>query len=140
MSASIGNDSSLRDVLRMARPTPKDNERRALFGWLTDKETEKWAPATKDDLPGQVQSLIAYRQADTAEAQALILADLSVRWDLLADSAKGPLVWKAIARQMGPQALRMNLNTLLRHEVFGDGRTDGSGTNGRWIPYSEVFG
>jgi len=24
----------------------------------------------------------------------------------------------AIARQMGPQALRMNLNTLLRHDVF----------------------
>jgi len=36
------------------------------------------------------------------------------------------LVWKAIARQMGPQALRMNLNTLLRHEVFfaGNGKVD----------------
>jgi 60 kDa SS-A/Ro ribonucleoprotein len=43
---------------------------------------------------------------------------------LLADAAKGPLVWKAIARQMGPQALRMNLNTLLRHEVFGNGKRD----------------
>ena len=56
LSASIGNDPSLRDVLRMARPTPKDNERRALFGWLTDKETEKWAPATEaargDESPG----------------------------------------------------------------------------------------
>jgi 60 kDa SS-A/Ro ribonucleoprotein len=124
LSASIGHDPSLRDVLRLARPTPKDNERRALFGWLTDKEVEKWAPATETDLPEQVQALIAYRQADSAEAQALILGGLSVRWDLLADAAKGPLVWKAIARQMGPQALRMNLNTLVRHEVFGHGRTD----------------
>jgi len=124
LSASIGNDPSLRDILRMARPTPKDNARRALFGWLTDKETEKWAPATEADLPAQVQGLIAYRQADTAEAQALILGDLSVRWDLLADAAKGPLVWKAIARQMGPQALRMNLNTLLRHEALGNGKAD----------------
>jgi 60 kDa SS-A/Ro ribonucleoprotein len=33
---------------------------------------------------------------------------------------RGPLVWKAIARQMGPQALRMNLNTLARHEVLAD--------------------
>jgi len=33
-------------------------------------------------------------------------------------------VWKAIARQMGPQALQMNLNTLLRHGVLGDGRND----------------
>jgi len=124
LSASIGHDPSLRDILRMARPTPKDNARRALFGWLTDKEIEKWAPATEADLPAQVQGLIAYRQADTAAAQALILGDLSVRWDLLADAAKGPLVWKAIARQMGPQALRMNLNTLLRHEALGNGKAD----------------
>ncbi|TVS21163.1 MAG: TROVE domain-containing protein [Planctomycetaceae bacterium] len=126
LSASIGSNPSLRDVLRMARPTPKDNARRALFGWLTDKQTDNWAPATEADLPEQVQGLIAYRQAETVEAQASIVADLSVRWDLLADAAKGPLVWKAIARQMGPQALRMNLNTLLRHEVFsaGNGRVD----------------
>ena len=120
LSASIGNDPSLRDVLRMARPTPKDNERRALFGWLTDKETDKWAPATEADLPAQVQNLIAYRNADTVETQTLVAGDLQVRWDLLADAARGPLVWKAIARQMGPQALRMNLNTLLRHEVLAD--------------------
>jgi 60 kDa SS-A/Ro ribonucleoprotein len=124
LSASIGNDPSLRDVLRMARPMPKDNARRALFGWLTEKETDKWAPATAADLPAQVQALIAYRQSDSAEAQALIAGDLSVRWDLLADAAKGPLVWKAIARQMGPQALRMNLNTLLRHQVLGNGKAD----------------
>lgn len=122
VSASIGNDPSLRDVLRMARPTPKDNERRALYGWLTDKESAKWAPATEVDLPTQVQALIAYRQADSAEMQALILGDLSVRWDLLADAANGPIVWKGIARQMEPQALRMNLNTLLRHEVFRNGQ------------------
>lgn len=126
LSASIGNDPSLRDVLRMARPKPKDDVRRALFGWLTDKEVDKWAPATESHLPTQVQALAAYRRAESAEAQALILGDLSVRWDLLADAARGPLVWKAIARQMGPQALRMNLNTLLRHEVFrtGNGSPD----------------
>ena len=121
LSSSIGNDPSLRDVLRMARPTPKDNARRALFGWLTDKEVDKWAPATEADLPNEVQSLKAFRAAETEEAQALIAGDLQVRWDLLADATKGPIVWKAIARQMGPQALRMNLNTLLRHDVFKNG-------------------
>ncbi len=126
LSASIGDKPSLRDVLRLARPTPKDNARRALFGWLTDKEVQKWAPATEADLPEQVQGLIAYRKAETAEAQVSILGGLSVRWDLLADAAKSPLVWKAIARQMGPQALRMNLNTLVRHEVFSDGKKDRS--------------
>jgi 60 kDa SS-A/Ro ribonucleoprotein len=57
LSASIGSDPSLRDVLRLARPTPKDNGRRALFGWLTGKKTDKWTPATEADLPEQVQSL-----------------------------------------------------------------------------------
>jgi 60 kDa SS-A/Ro ribonucleoprotein len=121
LSASIGNDPSLRDVLRLARPTPLDDQRRALFGWLTDKPVEKWAPATENDLPELVQRLAAYRQAETPELQAGILARLNVRWDLLADAARGALVWKAIARQMGPQALRMNLNTLARHAVLQDG-------------------
>ena len=117
--ASIGNDPSLRDILRMARPTPKDNARRAMFGWLTDKSIEKWAPATEADLPVEVQSLIAYRNSESEEAQALIAGGLdNVRWDLLSDAAKGPKVWTALARKMGPQALRMNLNTLLRHDVL----------------------
>jgi 60 kDa SS-A/Ro ribonucleoprotein len=120
LSASIGHDPSLRDVLRLARPTPPDNARRAFFGWLTDKPAEKWAPATPEDLPGQVRALQAFRQAATEEEQVAILKEQRFRWDLLADSAKGPKVWTAIARQMGTQALRMNLNTLLRHEVFQD--------------------
>ncbi len=120
LSASIGHDPSLRDVLRLARPTPRDNARRALFGWLTAKEVAKWAPASEADLPEEVRKLIAYRGAGTAQKQAELAAGLPVRWDLLADAALGPAVWKAIARQMGPQALRMNLNTLLRHEVLND--------------------
>ena len=119
LSASIGNDPSLRDILRMARPTPKDNARRAMFGWLTDKSIDKWAPATEADLPVEVQALIAYRNSESEEAQALIAGGLdNVRWDLLSDAAKGPKVWAALARKMGPQALRMNLNTLLRHDVL----------------------
>ena len=125
LSASIGSDPSLRDILRLARPTPKDNQRRAFFGWLTDQEVEKWAPASSLDLPKQVQALIAFRQAQTAKAQVEILNDIaeqnfSVRWDLLAGSVLDSEVWKLIARQMGPQALRMNLNTLQRHGVLQD--------------------
>ena len=120
LSASIGHDPSLRDILRLARPTPVDNQRRALFGWLTGKEVAKWAPAVEADLPDQVRHLITYRQSESADAQVAILSHLHARWDLLADSAQGPATWTAIARNMGPQALRMNLNTLLRHGVFTD--------------------
>jgi hypothetical protein len=79
----------------------------------------RWATATEADLPVEVQSLIAYRNAESEEAQALIAGGLDkIRWDLLAYAAKGPKVWATLARKMGPQALRMNLNTLLLHGVF----------------------
>ena len=129
LSASIGHDPSLRDILRLARPTPVDNRRRALFGWLTDHEQSKWAPATEADLPEQVQLLIAFRRAETAAQQIALLQRspgdqarpvLQARWDLLADTAKGARVWAAMAQTMGPQALRMNLNTLQRQGVFED--------------------
>jgi 60 kDa SS-A/Ro ribonucleoprotein len=120
LAASIGNNPSLRDVLRLARPTPPDNGRRALFGWLTDKPVEKWAPATAADLPPEARALDAYRKAASVEEQVQVLSHAQFRWDLLADAACGPLVWKFIALHMGPQALRMNLNTLLRHGIFDD--------------------
>src|SRR5262245_30238314 len=63
LSASVGNDPSLRDVLRLARPTPLDDARRALFGWLTGKPPEGWAPASRADLPQEVRDLEAYRSA-----------------------------------------------------------------------------
>ncbi len=120
LHAAIGQDPSLRDVFRLARPTPPDNTRRALYGWLTDKPIENWGPANPADLPVEVQALIAFRQATSEEEQLAVLAEHRFRWDLLADSARGPNVWKAMARQMGPQALRMNLNTLARHGVLDD--------------------
>lgn len=118
LNTSIGNDPSLRDVLRLARPTPPDDARRALYGWLTDKPVDKWAPATEADLPAEVRALAAYRRAATPTEQIALLATFRARWDLLADAALSADVWAVIARQMGPQALRMNLNTLVRHGVF----------------------
>lgn len=120
LSASIGHDPSLRDVLRMARPKPADDARRALYGWLAERPVERWAPATAEDLPEAVRLLDAYRKAETAGEQVALVKRMKVRWDLLADAAKGREVWAAIAKSMGPQALRMNLNTLARHGVFSE--------------------
>jgi 60 kDa SS-A/Ro ribonucleoprotein len=62
--------------------------------------------------------LASYRASQSADEQVELVGRLQARWDLLADAAVGPRVWSAIARQMGPQALRMNLNTLVRQQVF----------------------
>src|SRR5262249_14394724 len=73
LAASIGNDRSLGDVMRMARRTRADDSRRALFGWLTDRPAEKWAPASPEDLPEEVRTLQAYRRAETEEEQVALL-------------------------------------------------------------------
>ncbi|MFN5852767.1 MAG: vWA domain-containing protein, partial [Pirellulaceae bacterium] len=113
-------------ILRMARPTPKDNQRRALFGWLAGRDVERWAPAKESDLPQEVQGLMAFRRAKSEQEQLEAMDRLvGIRWDLLADSARGPKVWARIAETMGPQALRMNLNTLTRHGVFEQSSTSG---------------
>lgn len=114
INGSIGTNPSLRDVLRMARPVPVDKERNTLFSWIVGKDVTEYHP------PMDLLQILRYWQSDTAEEQADIIAECRVRWDLLADAAKGPVAWKAIARQMGHQALRMNLNTLMRHGVFDD--------------------
>ena len=132
LAASVGNDPSLRDVLRLARPTPADNARRALFGWLAGRPVEKWEPAILSDLPAEVGALVAFRVAETEAEQVALLERNNFRWDLLADAARGPAVWKAIARQMGRQALRMNLNTLLRHGVFMSNRPKKGARRARW--------
>src|SRR5258705_12393561 len=76
LSASIGSDPSLRDILRLARPTPPDNARRALFGWLTEKDVARWAPATAADLPEQARLLAAFPPAQPAEQQVALLEKL----------------------------------------------------------------
>lgn len=118
----VSKPIELADVLGLARPVPADNVRRALFGWLTDSSESYWKPATRADLPRVIHLLEDYRRAsdpDVQAAQVEAMAGTYVRWDLLAGDARGPKVWKAIARHMmGPQALRMNLNTLHRQGVF----------------------
>jgi 60 kDa SS-A/Ro ribonucleoprotein len=73
LSASIGNHPSLRDVLRLARPTPADNARRALFGFLTGRPAQAWAPAAAEDLPAEAVALVAFRQAQTEDEQVALL-------------------------------------------------------------------
>ncbi len=63
----------------MARPTPKDDDRRALFGWLTDKDIEKWTPATASRLAGRSPGADRLPQLGKRRDSALIAGGIGRR-------------------------------------------------------------
>ncbi len=104
---SLGSDPSMADVIKLARPAPSDAARRALYGWMIGKEV---APA---DLPPLVQAFEAYKKGETA-----ILPD--VPFEMLTALPLSGAAWKQLAKGMSWTQLRMNLNTLARHDVLAD--------------------
>lgn len=109
LNASVGNQSSLADILKMVHPRPADAGREALYGWLIGKSVEE------SRLPPVVQAFEAFKRGEGEMPNV----DFRLLTGLPLDSAQ----WKAIALQAPWQMTRMNLNTFARHGVF-DGETD----------------
>lgn len=107
LSAAIGAQPSLADVIRMVHPKPQDAEREALYAWLIGK------PCKAEALPEVVRQFEAFKLQPT-EA----VPDLPFQY--LTALPLAPEHWKVIARRSSWQATRMNLNTFLRHGVFAD--------------------
>lgn len=107
LRASVGNDPSLADVIKMVHPTPVDAERRALYGYLVGR------PHDYEALPSLVKDYEAFKAGRTKEVP-------KVPFQLLTALALGTEAWKQIARDAGWQMTRMNLNTFARHGVLKD--------------------
>lgn len=109
--ASVGNDPSLADILRMVHPTPSTPSRAALYGYLVGKPHDIGA------LPELVLHYEAFKgnpsmfgENDLPEVPMEMLTSLPLEWSH----------WKALALKASWQTLRMNLNTFARHGVLGD--------------------
>lgn len=124
LSASVGNEPSLADVIRLAHPRPQTDEQRAFFGWLLgstvvhDAETLEEIPEGKrrasvleSALPLEVRQLVSFRRNPRGELP-------QVPFMLLTSLELGVDGWAAVARRATWQQLRMNLNTFARHGVF----------------------
>ncbi|WP_130620809.1 TROVE domain-containing protein [Dyella amyloliquefaciens] len=107
MSAAIGEQPSLADVIRMVHPQPQDAEREALYAWLIGK------PCAVDKLPAIVCEYEAFKADPSGD-----VPDLPFQY-LTAMPLSGTH-WKAVASRSSWQATRMNLNTFLRKGVFED--------------------
>ncbi len=105
LSANIGNQPSLADVLKMTHPKPKNANQDAFFAYILGKKYEL------EQLPTKVQALEKFRQGLTQD-----VPDLPMQ--LLTNLSLSAQQWAEIAKNGGWQMLRMNLNTFARHGVF----------------------
>jgi len=105
LQAAVGNQPSLADVVKMVHPKPADAWREAFFAWLIGKPTDATV------LPPLTRALLAFRSGASSE-----LPD--VPFQLLGNETLSAAQWAELSGRMGWQALRMNLNTLLRHGAF----------------------
>ena len=109
---SVGNEPSLKDVIKMVHPKPSNDTREALYAYLIDKEVKN--PGA---LPEVVRSFEAFKKAQkgnrtipTVNFQMLTALDLSEK------------EWIEVSKNLNWHALRMNLNTLERHGVLKDSK------------------
>jgi 60 kDa SS-A/Ro ribonucleoprotein len=107
LRASVGNEPSLADVIKMVHPTPTDASRRALYGWLVGR------PYDPQALPAIVKEFEALKAGTTAEIP-------DVPFQLLTSLPLDASAWRQIARNARWQMTRMNLATFARHGVFED--------------------
>jgi 60 kDa SS-A/Ro ribonucleoprotein len=103
--ASVGNDPSLADVIRMVHPRPATASRAALFGYLIGQTHDASA------LPDLVKAFEAFKAGATNEVP-------DVPFQMLTSLSLKPEHWNTIAENAPWQMTRMNLNTFARHDVF----------------------
>lgn len=136
---STGNDPSMADIIRLARPKAQNDEQRALYGYLIDAIPEKEYQVSGTSvshgkkikverkvknydpsfLPVLVKEYEAFKVAKNKDVTSKM--DLpKVPWEMVTGLPLSPADWAALAKQASWTQIRMNLNTFARHGVFND--------------------
>lgn len=105
MAAATGKDPSLADIVKMVHPRPSDATRKAFYGWLIGRPYDVGA------LPAEIAAFEAWKKDGT-----LPLPPVPFEW--LTACPLTAVQWGELARRIGWQALRMNLNTLARNGAY----------------------
>ena len=105
--ASVGQQPSLADIVKMVHPRPATPAREALYAWLIGRTHDA------AQLPEIVREFEAFKADPTRAANVP-----DVPFQMLTALPLGPEGWTAIARRAPWTMTRMNLNTFARHEVF----------------------
>lgn len=104
---SVGESPSLADIVKLARPKPADESRRALYGWLIGK-------VAGDDarLPAAVREYEAFKRDPAGKPVP------DVPMQMLTSLALSREQWAEVARAGRWHQTRINLQAYLRHGVF----------------------
>jgi 60 kDa SS-A/Ro ribonucleoprotein len=105
---SVGDSPSFADIIRMVHPHPATESRAAMYAWMIGRKHDA------EKLPLLVREFEAFKNGDRGKVP-------SVPFQMLTALPLGRKEWVEIAWNMGWHALRMNINTLVRHEVFNEG-------------------
>lgn len=102
--ASLGQKPSLRDIIRMVHPKPKDTQRANFYGYLIGK------PFDREQLPDEVRQLEMFKNDEASLP--------NINFQFLSALPLTTAEWRVIAQRATWTTLRMNLNTFHRHDVF----------------------
>ncbi|MBC7930702.1 MAG: TROVE domain-containing protein [Rubrivivax sp.] len=103
--ASVGQQPSLADIVKMVHPKPRSKEREALYGYLVGRDVDF------ESLPEVVRRFESFKAGERA-----LVPD--VPFQMLTALELGTAEWTAIARRAPWQMTRMNLSAFARHGVF----------------------
>jgi 60 kDa SS-A/Ro ribonucleoprotein len=104
--ASVGNDPSLADIIKMVHPKPETESRRALYAYLIGK------PYEFEALPEIVQAYERFKKGDRTAGVP------NVEFRMLTSLPLTSADWAEIAKNGRWHQTRMNLNTYARQGVF----------------------
>jgi 60 kDa SS-A/Ro ribonucleoprotein len=113
LSAYVGNDPSMGDIIKMIRPAPRTPEQAAMFAWAIGADYDP------EQLPDVIKGVRNFNLGLTTE---LPIAP----FEMLAASPKmTPAHWVTLTRRLTWTQLVSNLNTLERHGVLSNPTTVG---------------
>lgn len=110
LKASVGNNPSLKDVIRMTHPCGKTKEQHSLFKYILGIDLDSYEQSL---LPDFVKDLEKFRKTGKGVPP-------NVPFELLTSCNLSKEHWKKIAEDAGWQMTRMNLNTFQRNGLFED--------------------
>lgn len=127
--ASVGNNPSMKEILKVVRPTPSGDDKAALFAYLLDRPVLDSRFVTRgkndilysnswDNLPALVKHYERFKLNKFNSRDGLEVPNVDFR--MLDSLQLSDDEWKEIARNAKWMMTRMNLNTFERHGVFRD--------------------